>query len=504
MRLSSYFLKCFLPAILCLYSCGESESPEPAIPENSGQISITGITLVDTNGEFDENWEAQIQLTFTNKETQDKYSLTISPREDPIPEKIILPFGSYDYDYTSGNQGEFSATASVKLSGEFTLNRTNQEIEISGTRLNSRIFVSSEESISAPIFNGTEPVTFYSFSSQEHFIYSQTTGLQSFQIPFANDRSLTQYSLLTESSEQVMELDYNVTTNLYEENHIKLDPAKNPISLVGTELAELPSSQNETSGLAWIQGRLFSINDGDNSNQIHELQPLTGELIRSITVANASNRDWEDLAVGDGYLFIGDFGNNLGTRKDLAIYRVPITDVLTSAQVSAERIDFNYPEQSDFSGTDENHPYDCEAMIFHHDKLHLFTKNRGTEDSHHYVLKNEIFVQSAVFIETIETESLISAAEIDATTGEIILLGMKPFGTNPYEQVIWIYELENEKLKSIHPKIKIGDLSLRGNTEGLALGNDKMLWVSSEFVSLQGFPEIAPKLTLFSLLGVTK
>lgn len=504
MRLSSYFLKCFLPAILCLYSCRESESPKPDIPENSGQISIAGITLVNTEDNFEENWEAQIQLTFTNKETQDKYSLTISPREDPIPEKVILPFGSYEYDYTSGDQGEFSATASVKLSGEFILNRANQEIEISGSRLNSRIIVSSEEAISPPILNGSEPLTFYSFSSQEHFIYSQTKGLLSFQIPFANDRSLTQYSLLTESSEQVVELDYNVTTNLYEKNHIKFDPAKNPISLVGTELAELPFTQNETSGLAWIQGRLFSINDGDNSNQIHELHPLTGELIRSITVVNASNRDWEDLAVGDGYLFIGDFGNNLGTRKDLAIYRIPIFDVLNSVQVSAERIDFHYPEQSDFSGTDENHPFDCEAMVFYNGKLHLFTKNRGTEDSHHYVLKNEIFVQSAVFLETIETESLISAAEIDATTGEIILLGMRPFGTNPYEQVIWIYQLENEKLKSIHPKIKIGDLSLRGNTEGLALGNDKMLWVSSEFASLQGFPEIAPKLTLFSLLGVTK
>jgi hypothetical protein len=96
------------------------------------------------------------------------------------------------------------------------------------------------------------------------------------------------------------------------------------------------------------------------------------------------NRDWEDLASDTkGYLYIGDFGNNLNRRRDLCIFKYhPETGVTDS-------ILFAYPDQKGFPPATENERvFDCEAMIFFRDSLYLFTKGRfnGRHFTKEYVL----------------------------------------------------------------------------------------------------------------------
>jgi hypothetical protein len=38
---------------------------------------------------------------------------------------------------------------------------------------------------------------------------------------------------------------------------------------------------------------------------------------------NAKNTDWEALTNDGNNFYIGDFGNNDGSRRDLTIYKVP-------------------------------------------------------------------------------------------------------------------------------------------------------------------------------------
>ena len=42
--------------------------------------------------------------------------------------------------------------------------------------------------------------------------------------------------------------------------------------------------------------------------------------VRTIKIDNAKNDDWEELAEDDEFIYIGDFGNNNGKRKNLCIY----------------------------------------------------------------------------------------------------------------------------------------------------------------------------------------
>ena len=106
-------------------------------------------------------------------------------------------------------------------------------------------------------------------------------------------------------------------------------------TLVGT----LPEGVPESSGLISYNNRLITHNDSGNSPRLYELDTLSSQIIRTITINNASNVDWEDLTQDDSYIYIGDFGNNSKKRKKLDIYNVKI-DTLTSNKTTEEEINF--------------------------------------------------------------------------------------------------------------------------------------------------------------------
>ena len=81
-------------------------------------------------------------------------------------------------------------------------------------------------------------------------------------------------------------------------------------------------------------------------------------------IPDAVNIDWEDIAVDDaGNIIIGACGNNANTRRDLALYMIrephPLATTMTRVW---KRIDFHFPEQTDFPPEKAN--FDCEAVFW--------------------------------------------------------------------------------------------------------------------------------------------
>ncbi|HPZ25818.1 MAG TPA: hypothetical protein PKV58_07825, partial [Kaistella sp.] len=97
------------------------------------------------------------------------------------------------------------------------------------------------------------------------------------------------------------------------------------------------------------------------------------------------NIDWEAIASDSMYFYIGDFGNNAGTRKDLKIYKIPYDN-----NSAAQEIPFFYPEQQDFSRKIINNDFDAEAMIVLNGKIHVFTKEWASKSTTHYVVNPEL------------------------------------------------------------------------------------------------------------------
>ena len=112
--------------------------------------------------------------------------------------------------------------------------------------------------------------------------------------------------------------------------------------LTSAQTFHLSEGLSEISGLEFLNdSTLVAINDGGNEPLIYLLD-LKGKVQGVVKVENAQNRDWEDLAIDDEHLYIGDFGNNVNNRRDLVIYKVKIADIIAKKSVQAEQITFNY------------------------------------------------------------------------------------------------------------------------------------------------------------------
>lgn len=147
-------------------------------------------------------------------------------------------------------------------------------------------------------------------------------------------------------------------------------------------VAYLSDSIQENSGLTFLNDKLYTINDSGNSADIFEINPTSGKIINVIKTTN-KNKDWEAITNDGKYFYIGDFGNNEGTRKDLSILKTPIKQDSINFNQNLD-IYFYYPEQKDFTPRNLNQNFDGESLIFLNQKLHIFTKEWQSKQVTHY------------------------------------------------------------------------------------------------------------------------
>lgn len=490
--------------IFSLLSCDKKNDPTPLPPEEGkSEIGINSIQLQDWTAGieklYEDEWELEIQKSGENS----SITFIFNPNELPSKEKISLDRGSYTYRYESESSPDFSDFLPVKISGEFVVENPNQALDLSGVAKSQRVMIQMNYESTSPKLEEPEAMDFYA-QGPDFYLYFNSPDLLKIRIPLPrSERFLTQfYQLNPNSLSKTFWVEWPTTNDFYDSS-IKLDENEWPVSLIPTTLSRLNESQDETSGLAWIEDRLFSINDGDNTNEIHEIDPLSGEVVRSIAVSNATNVDWEDLAQSPSHLFIGDFGNNVGNRQDLSIYKVSISDLLNQDAIQAEKISFNYPNQVDFGNSNMNHDFDCEAMVYHDGSLHLFTKNWLSNGSDHYILPTEAGDYNAEYLETLALNGLVTAADIDPESGRLILMGFVRLGSNPLEQWLWFYEgIAENKVQGELKKTKIGIVPERGFPEGLAFWEKGNIWISSERFVLEGVYDIPPLIGVVGLEGI--
>ncbi len=203
-------------------------------------------------------------------------------------------------------------------------------------------------------------------------------------------------------------------------------------------LAILPGNLNETSGLAPAgDGTVFVHNDSGNPPELYQVNPGDGQIKRTIRISGRRNNDWEELAGDSSFLYIGDFGNNAGRRKDLTILKISRTELALRDTVSAGLIQFYYPEQRSFAAGNA-HNYDCEAMIAIGDSLYLFTKNRGNLGTDIYRLPKDPGSYPAAHLGHFNTRGLVTAADfLPGARNTLVLLGYET-GHIQNKTFLWI------------------------------------------------------------------
>lgn len=145
------------------------------------------------------------------------------------------------------------------------------------------------------------------------------------------------------------------------------------------KIAHLPKKLKEISGLAALNdSTLFAVNDGGNQACLYLIN-LKGEIIREITLINAKNKDWEDLAIDENkeFLYIGDVGNNANKRKKLTVYKLKVADCFSGDAVSTQKFSYSYPDQLSYPASKDSMYYDCEAMAIVNNRIYFFTKDKS-------------------------------------------------------------------------------------------------------------------------------
>lgn len=206
-------------------------------------------------------------------------------------------------------------------------------------------------------------------------------------------------------------------------------------ALQPTLLSTLNEPLHETSGLLHLDGAVWTHGDSGNPNKLYRIDPANGSILREVVLVNASNVDWEEMTHDGNMVYVGDFGNNLGARTDLCIYRFPLAALLDDGvtEVVCDTIRFAYADQTDFTPVFQATNYDCEAFLAKDDSLFLFTKNWGDQRSNLYVLPAQPGFHQAVLRDTLGSMGMITAAAHDAEHGVIALLGF----TLGFEPFVW-------------------------------------------------------------------
>jgi hypothetical protein len=249
-----------------------------------------------------------------------------------------------------------------------------------------------------------------------------------------------------------------------------------------TLVTELSSNIQESSGLLYINERLFTHNDSGGASELYEINTTNGSIVRTISISNATNVDWEDLAADETHIYIGDIGNNSGDRTDLKIYKVAIAEVLNSNSASADIINFNYGEQTDFTpnpGPVFTTDFDAEALVCFNNNLYLFTKQWTTQSTQVYQVPKTPGDYELDAIDSIASAGLITGADKSLDGSALLLLGysnlLAPF-------IIELSGFGNSLFSNGNfQKISINPPSgFSGQVEGITAFNHSEFYLSSE------------------------
>jgi hypothetical protein len=241
---------------------------------------------------------------------------------------------------------------------------------------------------------------------------------------------------------------------------------------------DLPDEVRETSGLCWFRNLLWTINDSGNDPIIYSIRPSTGEIAKSIRLLNARNIDWEDITIDKKWMYIGDFGNNDGSRKNLCIYRISLDSINENSVqlMDAERIDYNYEDQLDFRSVPYGTEWDAEAFVVWSDSIYIFTKDWKNEGTTIYVLSNMPVKQVALRKSSIKLNGVLTGASFDFSKENLAFCGYDKF--QPFIAICKAKATLNQEVKNL---IEYRCDSLYGvQVEGITFDPVGNLFISSE------------------------
>lgn len=243
--------------------------------------------------------------------------------------------------------------------------------------------------------------------------------------------------------------------------------------------SELPEEVKETSGLFFHNGRLWTHNDSGGKPILYALDTSSFEVVQRITLSHAKNKDWEDICTDGVNVYVGDFGNNKGKRKNLRIYTFPLSAIPEegNADIDVDSITFRFGDQTSFEHKKQAHDYDCETMFATEENLYLFSKGWATGTTRMYRLPKMPGDYVAEVVNGFDSKGLLTGADYDPENHVLVLVGYVKDVWKPFMYLVFDFEEDGVKLS--HRRFEMPQW--RGaQTEGVCFFDDGRCFVSAE------------------------
>lgn len=171
----------------------------------------------------------------------------------------------------------------------------------------------------------------------------------------------------------------------------------------------------EISGIAdskAFPGYLWAHEDSGKPPQLH-LISREGKVEARVVIKDAYNRDWEEMALSAGHIFIADIGDNRQVFERYWFYKFPEPAVGVDTVSVYKTIMFEYPDGS----------HDAEAFLVDPDKGHIYIITKRDDPSRLYKLAypySDTSVNTLTFIGTLPFTGVVGAA-LSANGSEVII-----------------------------------------------------------------------------------
>jgi len=223
----------------------------------------------------------------------------------------------------------------------------------------------------------------------------------------------------------------------------------------------------ESSGLcaAPEAGTYFTFGDDGQQSTVWRVD-ATGQQVGEFTVG-APNHDWESMSRDlSGNYYLGDCGNNNNDRQNLAILRFR-----PDAPSQVTKINFKYPDQTEFPPSKKDRNFDCEASLWHSGQVYLFTKDRAQSSTCKvYAVPDQPGSYTAKLITKLIIPGQVTDATLSPDGHRLVLLARQELfilDGNSWEEI----------LKATPRHIS---LEGAGQTEGAAFKDQKTLLITTE------------------------
>ena len=252
--------------------------------------------------------------------------------------------------------------------------------------------------------------------------------------------------------------------------------------------AQLPKETNETSGLFFYNGRLWTHNDSHGMPMLYALDTTTFEIVQRVTLVNAKNKDWEDVCSDGESVYVGDFGNNKGKRKNLRIYTFPLSAIPAEgdATLMVDSITFRFADQKSFKHKKRKHDFDCEAIFATDSSLYLFSKGWATGTTRMYRLPKTPGARVAEVVNSFDSQGLITGADYDRKRHILAIVGYEnPIKDGLFSPFMYlIFGFEEDGVNLSHRRFEMPQW-IGTQTEGICFFDDGRCFVSAETTSIR-------------------